>query len=89
MIKLTKEETKEIEQFRSRRKSFGYDLSVANVHNVPSYYPIMYKKIFKTNRFRNDLFCTNCPAYSDQSPVEVERYEKALSEGYLIEEEAE
>ena len=43
-VVLTKEEATEVEKFRKRREHFGYFISVANIHNVPDFYPIMYKK---------------------------------------------
>lgn len=86
MIILKKDEAIEIEKFRKRRKSFNNNLSVANVHNVASIYPIMYKRIFKTDSLESSLFCSNSPMYGDQSEEEVERYEKALSVGYEVEE---
>ena len=66
IVKLTVEESVEIECFRKRREQTGYFISVANVHNVPSFYPTMYKSIFSTETLGNNLFCLGGARYCDQ-----------------------
>lgn len=82
MILLTETEAAELERFRERRKHFGGDLNVANIHNVPSYFPEMYKRVFKTDSTENTLF--GRPWYSDKDDSVIELYEKALSDGYYV-----
>lgn len=82
MVILTKKEAEEIELFRERRKHFGGSLEVANIHNVPSFFPEMYKRMFKTNSIENTLF--GRPWYSDKDDCVIEQYESALVEGYII-----
>lgn len=83
-VVLTKEEASEVEKFRKRREHFGYFISVANIHNVPDFYPILYKKMFETDSFSNNLFCVGGARYCDQLQEVVNMYEKALTEGYII-----
>lgn len=83
-VVLTKEEATEVEKFRKRREHFGYFISVANIHNVPDFYPIMYKKMFATEKLDNNLFCVGGARYCDQNEEVVNKYEKALTEGYII-----
>jgi hypothetical protein len=83
-VKLTVEESVEIECFRKRREDFGYFISVSNVHNVPSFYPTMYKHIFSTETLGNNLFCLGGARYCDQLQEVVNKYEKALAEGYEV-----
>lgn len=82
MILLTETEGMELERFRERRKHFGGDLSVANIHNVPSFFPEMYKRVFKTYSTENTLL--GRPWLSDKDDSVIELYEKALSDGYYI-----
>lgn len=84
LVQLTEEEAVEIECFRNRRDDFGYSLSVADVHNVPSYYPTMYKSIFSTETLGNNLFCLDGARYCDQNEEVVNKYERALAEGYVV-----
>lgn len=85
-VVLTKEEAEEIERFRKRREHFSSFLSVANIHNVPDFYPVMYKKMFATDTFGNgnNLFCVGGARYCDQNEEVVNKYEKALTEGYIV-----
>ena len=85
VIGLSKDEAVEIESFKERRKFFGGDLSVKNVHNVATDFPNMYTRIFHTNGLDTDLFCMSCPAYSDADEAEVARYESAIRYGYEVE----
>ncbi|HCD44909.1 MAG TPA: hypothetical protein DEQ64_14495 [Lachnoclostridium sp.] len=82
MILLTESEAMELERFRERRKHFNGNLDVANIHNVPSLFPEMYKRVFKTDSTENTLF--GRPWYSDKDDSVIELYEKALSDGYYI-----
>lgn len=84
LVQLTEEEAVEIESFRKRSADFGYSLSVADVHNVPSYYPTMYKSIFSTEKLGNNLFRLGGPRYCDQNEEVVNKYERALEEGYEV-----
>lgn len=84
VVQLTKVEAKEIECFRERRESYGWNISVANIHNVPNFYPEMYKRMFKTESTSNNLFCLGGPRYCDQDEEVVNLYEKALREGYAV-----
>lgn len=72
---MNKVEIEELKRFAKRRAAFGGGLSVKNVHNVPSLFPEMYKRIFQTESLRTDLFCTNSPKYSDADESVVEEYE--------------
>lgn len=83
MVVLSQVEAKEIEQFKKRRKHFGGDLSVANVHNVPSLFPVMYMHMFHTDNLNNTLL--GRPWYSDKDDAIVDLYERAITEGYKIE----
>lgn len=60
---MNKLEIEELKRFTKRREAFGGDLSVKNVHNVPNFFPEMYKRMFHTKSLRKDLFCTNSPKY--------------------------
>ena len=84
LVQLTEEESVEIECFRKRREQTGYFISVANVHNVPSFYPTMYKSIFSTETLGNNLFCIGGARYCDQLQEVVNKYERALAEGYVV-----
>lgn len=76
---ITDLELAELKQFKKRRRVFGGVLSVKNVHNVPSHFPNMYKRIFNTDNSENDLFCTNNPYYSDADEEVVRQYEALLN----------
>lgn len=84
LVKLTEEESVEIECFRKRREHFGYFISVANIHNVPNFYPTMYKEMFATDTLGNNLFCLGGARYCDQNEEVVNKYERALAEGYEV-----
>ncbi|MBL1228741.1 hypothetical protein IW492_05780 [Enterococcus sp. BWB1-3] len=78
MEKISKEEKEELERFKERRAAFNGQLSVKNVHNVPTQFPQMYQRIFHTDSLVNNIFCLNQPNYSDADETIV-----ALYEGYL------
>ena len=59
-------------------------MEIANIHNVPSYYPEMYKRIFGVESIENSFL--GRPWYSDKDDDVINFYEKALSDGYLINE---
>lgn len=82
MILLSMKEAEELERFRKRREHFGGSLDVANIHNVPRFFPEMYKRVFKTDSTTNTLF--GRPWYSDKDDNVIELYERALLEGYDI-----
>jgi len=82
MVELSREEADEVERFRERRELFGGTLKVTNIHNVPSQFPVMYKKMFHTNSVQNTLF--GRPWLSDGDDSIIKLYEEALSCGYTI-----
>jgi len=82
MVLLTEKEAEELERFRKRRQHFGGDLKIANIHNLPSSYPEMYKRVFGTESTENCLF--GRPWYSDKNDNVIKLYETALSDGYEI-----
>ena len=82
MVLLTEKEAEELERFRKRRQHFGGDLKIANIHNLPSSFPEMYKRVFETDTTENSLF--GRPWYSDANDDVVKLYETALSEGYAV-----
>jgi len=84
MVLLTEKEAEELERFRKRRQHFGGDLEIANIHNAPSSFPEMYKRVFGTESTENSLF--GRPWYSDKKDDVVRLYETALSEGYSVKE---
>lgn len=86
-IYLTETEANELEHFRERRKHFGGNLDIANIHNVPSFFPEMYKRIFKTDSTENTLF--GRPWYSDKDDSVIVLYEEALSNGYYVQKDME
>jgi len=82
MVFLTEKEAEELERFRKRRQHFGGDLEIANIHNLPSSFPEMYKRVFETDSTENCLF--GRPWYSDKKDDVIKLYETALSEGYVV-----
>lgn len=82
VVLLTEKEAEELERFRKRRQHFGSDLEIANIHNLPSDYPEMYKRVFGTDSTENSLF--GRPWYSDKKDDVIKLYETALSEGYTV-----
>ena len=77
------EEAVEIEKFKLRKKSF-FDLPVTDVHNIPSMFPNMYKRMFNSNNTNNDLFCIGSARLCDADENVVQLYEKCLVDGYEI-----
>jgi len=84
MVFLTEKEAEELERFRKRRQHFGGDLEIANIHNLPSSFPEMYKRVFGTESTENCLF--GRPWYSDKKDDVIKMYETALCEGYSMKE---
>jgi len=82
MVLLTEKEAEELERFRKRRQHFGGDLEIANIHNAPSSFPEMYKRVFGTESTENSLF--GRPWYSGKKDDVIKMYETALSDGYSV-----
>ena len=82
MVFLTEKEAEELDRFRKRRQHFGGDLKIANIHNLPSSFPEMYKRVFGTESTKNSLF--GRPWYSNANDDVIELYEMALSGGYSV-----
>lgn len=69
-------EMKELNQFAGRRKLFGGELKIMNVHNVPELFPNIYKALYGPV-VRKGLF--DGPYYSDYDKQKARVFEKYLN----------
>lgn len=76
---LTKNEIDELERFKKRRKAFGGELAIMNVHCVPKMFPHIYVGLYG-NKVATDLFCSNgAPCYSDYNKDRAKEFEDYLT----------